>query len=228
MKINYCLIGLAGLFTFCVYACAPVHEGLEKSNPVGLTLNHGETGQGLHSQDRNSDSFQFAPEVVDRIESVIDRKTVLPKMEDLYLNIIHRYQKSPLAQECYLKLISIYVEDYSPPEFEKAEMLYKEFLSSYPRSILIRFMEDKLGNSYYANADWDRLLKLTTPRYQEYIESGDPVNSTMLFMYSEANFHLGNVKEAEEGYARVSEMLPESTVGVQSKKRLSTLGIQTN
>ena len=213
---------LAAILAVSMYACGTVQTGPDRSVPVGLTLN--DNGSSLRERNKYGDSL--TPEAVNRIETVIDRKTVLPRLEDLYLEIIHKYRNSPLAQECYLKLISMYVEDYSPPEFEKAEMMYREFLNIYPRSILIRFMEDKLGKGYYENAAWDRLLQLITPRYQEYVKSDSPVDSATLFMYSEANFHLGNLKEAEEGYARVAQRDPESALGIQSKKRLSAMGTQ--
>jgi tetratricopeptide (TPR) repeat protein len=213
---------LAAILAVSIYACGTVQTGPDGSVPVGLTLN--DNGSSLRNGNRYGDSL--TPEAVDRIETIIDRKTVLPRLEDLYLEIIRKNRNSPLAQECYLKLISMYVEDYSPPEFEKAEMMYKEFLKSYPRSILIHFMEHKLGRSYYENEDWNGLLQLTTPRYQKYSESDSPVDSDVLFMYSEANFHLGNMKEAEKGYARIAQRDPESALGIQAKMRLGAMRIQ--
>ena len=37
-------------------------------------------------------------------------------------------------------------------------------------------------------------------------------------MYSEANYNLGNVEEAEKGYRIATKLFPKLIVGIQSKK----------
>jgi TolA-binding protein len=102
--------------------------------------------------------------------------------------------------------------------------MYDEFLEKYPQSFFKGFIEDTLGNSYYKNAEWTRLLKLTATAYREYLDNGKQPRPSMLFMYSEAKYHLGNIKEAEEGYKIVAELYPKLIVGIKSKKMLEKVG----
>jgi len=207
-----------------MYSCAATPDkGAGKVEPLETEQPTGEARKGpAHTEDEEKSLEVFA-EILALVESTDDRKSVLPKIEALYEKIIREYPDAPLAQESYFKLITIYLEDYSPPEYDRAEMLYGEFLEKYPNSFFKGFIEDTLGSSYYKNGDWDRLLKFTSPAYQEYRNRGTQPRASMLFMYSEANYRLGNMKKAEEGYQIVTELYPKLIVGIKSKKMLEKM-----
>jgi hypothetical protein len=111
-------------------------------------------------------------EILELVSSTTDRQKVLPQIEKRYAEIIRDYPGTPLAQECYWRLIMIYAEDYSPPEHEKAEQLYQEFVMRYPDSGLKGSIQETLGKSYYKNAEWNKLISLTSPEYAEHREKG--------------------------------------------------------
>ena len=176
----------------------------------------------VHTEEETK-SLDLFTQILDLLESTEDRQSVLQQMEELYEEIITEYPNAPLAQESYWKLITIYVENYSPPKYGEAESRYHEFLEKYPKSFFKGFIEDTLGNSYYKHAEWDKLLKLSTPTYQEYVEKGKQPMASLLFMYAEANNNLGNFIEAEKGYKIVIEMFPKLIVGIKSKVMLKKL-----
>jgi TolA-binding protein len=207
-----------------MYSCAATPDkGTEKVKPQETEQPPEEAQKGPAHTEEEEKSLEVFAEILALVESTNDRKSVLPKIEALYEKIIREYPDAPLAQESYFKLITIYLEDYSPPEYDKAEMMYEEFLDKYPQSFFKGFIEDTLGNSYYKNGDWDRLLKFTSPAYQEYHDKGKQPRASMLFMYSEANYRLGNMKKAEEGYQLVAALYPKLIVGIKSKKMLEKM-----
>ena len=169
-------------------------------------------------------SLEVFTDVLELIELTDDKKSVLPKIEELYENIIRDYPEAPLAQESYWKLITIYVEDYFPPAYDKAEIKYNDFIEKYPQSHIKGYIDDTLSNSYYKNAYWNGLLKLTSPVYHTYLEKETQPRASMMFMYAEANFNLGNIEEAGKGYKLVSELFPKLIVGIKSKQLLEKIG----
>lgn len=204
-------------FVVIIYSCAAAPKKAETEKAA-------ETKKPPTPTAEETKSLEVFTSVLELIESTDDRKTVLPQIEELYENIIRDYPEAPLAQESYWKLITIYVEDYSPPAYDKAEIKYNEFQSKYPQSYIKGFIDDTLSNSYYKNSDWDGLLKLTSPVFQEYIEKGKQPRASMMFMYSEANYNLGNIEEAGKGYKIVSDLFPKLIVGIKSKQMLEKIG----
>ena len=168
-------------------------------------------------------SLEVFTELLDVIESTSDRKSILPKIEELYMKIITQYPEAPLAQESYWKLLTVYVEEYSPPAYDKAETLYNKFLAGHPESVLKKFLVETLGKSYYRNAMCDKLLGISAPVFKEYTETQKKTPASILFMYSEANYKLGNIAEAEKGYEIVSEKFPRLVEGKKSKSMLEKI-----
>jgi hypothetical protein len=117
----------------------------------------------------------------------------------------------------------LYIDDYSPPEFEKAEALYSMFSEKYPESNLRRLVEDTLLSGYQKHSRWEDMLRFCTPEFKKYTERGERPNPLLIFYYSEANLNLGNMNEAEEGYGVLVELFPESNEGKKAKKRLEEL-----
>lgn len=163
-------------------------------------------------------------EILDLVDKSPDRKAVLPDLEKAYIGIINEYPDTPLAQESYWRLIMIYMNDHFPPDYEKAEYRYNEFLNKYPRSPLKNFVEEALGNKYYKDALWKKLLWVSTPAFNKYIDQGKSSTPSLMFMYAEANFNLGNFAEAEKGYRGVMELFPRLNESKKSRARLDEIG----
>jgi len=162
-------------------------------------------------------SFEIFTEIFKITRSTRDRQSVLPRIEALYMQIIMDYPETPLAQESHWKLINIYVNEYSPPDYDKAEKLYHDFLKKYHNSPLKGVVEDTLGKSYRKHSEWSRLLTLCSPSYREYVEKKITPKASQMFMYAEANYRLDNMEEAKKVYSIVSDLFPELMVGKKSK-----------
>jgi tetratricopeptide (TPR) repeat protein len=152
-----------------------------------------------------------------------DIQTVLPQIEELYLKIIKEYPDLALAQESYWRLISLYVEKTIPPDYEKAENSYKEFLEKYPESPIKYLIIDTLSKSYYKIGKWDKLLNLNSPVVKEYEEKGKLQSPEPMFMYAEAKYNLGDLTEAEKAYKLLIELFPKSNRVATSKARLEEI-----
>lgn len=222
-KINWHSFTLVVIIAL-IYSCAAPPKKAETGKNEEITTPPAGTKTGLAPTAEETKSLELFTSVLELAESTDDRKSVLPKIEELYEKIIRDYPQTPLAQESYWKLITIYVEDYSPPAYDRAEMKYNEFIEKYPQSYIKGFIDDTLSNSYYKNADWNGLFKFTSPAYQEYLEKGKQPRASMMFMYSEANYNLGNIEEAAKGYKIVSELFPKLIVGIKSKQMLGKIG----
>lgn len=206
-----------------MYSCAAAPKKVEIEEAKEVEPSPVEVQKAPVHKEEEVKSLELFTEVLDLVESSDDRKTVLPQIEELYSKIIEQYPTAPLAQESYWKLITIYVEDYSPPEYDKAEAMYYEFIEKYPQSFIKGFIEDKIGNSYYKNKEWERLLKLTAPVYQEYIDSGVQPRASMMFMYAESQYNLGNTEEAEKVYKMTEKLFPKLIVGIKSRKMIEKI-----
>ncbi len=221
-KFNFCHFLLLFLSCILLSACATVPKTTETERLKKIEPSE-ETKKEYIPTEQETKSLELFTEILELIESSEDRQSVLLQVEELYDRIIREYPETPLAKESYWKLITIYLEDYSPPAFEKAEARYYEFLEKHPQSILRHTVDDTIGKGYYKNAEWERLLKLCLPSFKEYIEKGKHPSASMMFMYSEANYNLGNLTEAEKGYEIVAELFPKLNLGIKSKTRLEEI-----
>jgi tetratricopeptide (TPR) repeat protein len=174
----------------------------------------------LSPAEREKKAFEKFNEILIVRRSSRDRKAVLPKMEQLYVQLIDEYPDVPVAQESYWKLVEIYTKDYSPPLYDKAEELYDEFVEKYPESGLKRVVDKTLALSFYINKEWERLLRLCDPEFKKYIEEGISPYPLLIFMYAEANFHLRNFEEAEKGFKIVMEDFPQLNENRRAKDRI--------
>ena len=213
------------MFLFSACATAPKTTEIEKPGKVEPPAAKKKT---YIPTKQEKESLNIFTEILELINSTGNRRSVLPEVEDLYTKIIREYPEAPLVHESYWKLITIYVQDYSPPAYEKAEPLYNEFVEKYPGSVFKGFISETLGRSYYKNAEWNKLLKLCTPIYRDYIEKGKKTRASLIFMYSEANFNLGNFREAEKGYKIVAEKFPGLNEGAKSRSMLEKINRDSN
>jgi len=207
-KTALCIL-LISLFTAC--ATAPTSTQKEKA---GVAKTHTE---------HETKSLELFAEVLDLVQSTDDRQSVLPKIEERYSKIIREYPDAPLAQESYLKLITIYVKDYSPPLYGKADTLYREFMGKYTNSPVRGNIEETLGNSYYQNAEWEKLLSLCAPSYKDYAQTGKRPRPSLIFFYAEANYNLGNLAEAEKGYRTTADLFPKLGEGRKAQAMLQKM-----
>ena len=203
-------------------ACSTVRQTGGKERPEEIRP-AAAAGKIVHPTEREAGSLRVFSDALDLIQSSKDRKAVLPQVENLYKKIINDYYDTPLAQESYWRLISIYIDDYSPPAYEEAESLYQDFLNKYPGSPLRGFIAETLGKSYYKSAQWDKLLKVCTPAFKEYTEEGKRPKPSLMFMYAEANFNMGSVAEAERGYEIFLEVFPRAGNSIKAKTRLEEI-----
>ncbi len=163
-------------------------------------------------------------EILDISVSSSDRMQVLPEMEKKYLEIIEKYPEAPLAQESHLRLIEIYLNDYSPPDFEKERMIYGKFINRYPQSLLRGYVEETIAKKYHKYAEWGRLLNFTAPILDRYADNSGSARPALIFLYAEANYSFGNMKDAEKGYKLVMELFPDMSESSRAEKRLAEIG----
>ncbi len=215
------LLFFAALSLF-TYSCA-TFPGEKKPGKAAEAEAPAETEKASLPTKDETESLALFTEVLDLVESSRDRRSVLPRIEEIYIRILNEYPDTPLAQESYWKLITIYVEDYAPPAYEKAESRYHQFLKKYRETYIKDFIEDTLGNSYYKHAEWNRLLKLSEPEFRHYNKTGKKPRASMIYMYAEAQYHLGRYNEAEKAYGIVSEQYPKLIVGIRAKAKLKQM-----
>ncbi len=201
-----------GIALIFLTACTTVTKETQKVLPNETAQPEKIREDHIHTEDEKK-SFEIFSEIFKITRSTRDRQSVLPRIEALYKQIIRNYPETPLAQESHWKLIRIYVNEYSPPDYEKAEMLYHDFLKTYHKSPLQSVVADTLGRSYVKHAEWSRLLTLCSPAYRGYIEKKITPQASLMFMYAEANYNLGKMEVAEKAYSTVSELFPELMVG---------------
>jgi outer membrane protein assembly factor BamD (BamD/ComL family) len=172
------------------------------------------------------ETLDIFEQILEIYESAESRQAAAQQAKVLYARIITEYPDTPLAQESYWKLITLSIRDYSPPDFEKAEDYYDEFMAKYPRSVLKNAVDQTLMNSYLKHAEWERLLKFCTPQFKEFKESGEKPTPQTVFLYSEANYRLGKIAEAEEGFKVAVELYPTTGYGKQANKRLEEIKLK--
>jgi len=173
-------------------------------------------------EEQDKRALEIFEQVVE-VFSESDRPTAVPKAEALYLKIINDYPDAALGQECYWRLILIYLRDYTPPRFDKAEKYYSEFVRKYPQSPLRSEVDDSISNSFYSNGKWDKIIAFYTPVVRRYIESGKLDRPHDIFLYAEAKMNLGDLVEAEKGYKIVIALFPKSREGTLAAQRLDEL-----
>lgn len=211
----YSFMLISFLFLFVTSSCTYVSE---KPEEIQLP----ESKKAVSPDDKEQKAYELFEEILN-LTQTSDIQSVLPQMEALYLRIITEYPDIALAQECYWRLISLYVDKSIPPEYKKAENLYKEFLKKYPESSIKNLIIDTLSKSYYKNRKWDELLNLNLPVVKEYEEKGKLQNPDRMFMYAEAKFNLGDLVEAEKAYRVIIDLFPKSKRAVTSKVRLQEI-----
>lgn len=190
--------------------------------PVATADEQVKNSEEMSAEDQDSKAMEVFRKVRELMENS-DRMTVLSEIEASYMEIITRYPGALISQETYWRLLMVYLTDYTPPVFDKAEGLYAEFIRKYPDSNMKNLIDDTLSNSYYSNAKWEKLLRFLTPRVKVFIETGKLSRPVDMFMYSEAKKNRGDLAEAEKGFKIVIALFPDSKEGALSKERLEEI-----
>lgn len=181
-----------------------------------------EKAQELSPADQDQRAIEIFQKIFDLSEEP-DRKTILPKMEALYLEIVNNYPKAAISHESYWRLVLIYLNDYEPPDFEKTEDIYGRFVTKYPDSPFRNEIDDTITVNYVRNRKWENLLRFYTPAVKRYIETNKLSRPNGMFYYSEAKLNLGDLTEAEKGYKIVIALFPGSRESKMSQQRLDVI-----
>jgi tetratricopeptide (TPR) repeat protein len=216
-----------GFALIVMTACATVPKETQQVQPKESTSSDRMKEDLIHTEEEIK-SLDIFNEIFAITRSGRDRQSILPKIEALYMEIIKKYPETPLAQESHWRLINIYINDYSPPDYDKAEIVYHDFLKNNHDSPLKGVVEDTLGRSYVKHAEWNRLLTLSSPSFSGYVEKKITPKASLMFMYAEANYNLGNIEQAEKAYLIVSDLFPELRVGKKSKTMIEEIGKKGN
>lgn len=181
--------------------------------------------QKLSAEEQDRLSFEVFEEILN-LTSDKPRAEILPQMLEAYRKIASLYPDAHLAQESYLQMVNIYLNDFTPPKTDMAEDAYREYMKLYADSPFRAVIEDKLVRFYYATDAWDKLLWITRPAIAKYIKEGTLEGPFFLFLYSEAKLNTGVGTEAEKGYRTIIELFPQSTEAKVSQKRLIEINKQ--
>lgn len=153
----------------------------------------------------------------------VDRVDALPDMERAYREIIDSYPDSGLAQESFMRLINIQINDYEPPRLMEADALYREFIEKYPDSPIRTSIDDNIMRMYHRNRLWNRLLIASSQYVKDFIDTEDLRYPLFLFFFTEARYHLGDIFEAEKGYRIIKELKPGTLESKISANRLKEI-----
>jgi tetratricopeptide (TPR) repeat protein len=190
--------------------------------PAFPTVSFAEEVKPLSPDEQNKEAFKEFEKILDMTENA-ERSSILPRIEAAYYDIIRRYPEASLAQESYWRIMLIYMRDYNPPAFEKAEALREEFVKKHPDSRLRDTIDNTLGEGYYSHAQWDKLLRFYNPSIKRSIETGKFTRANDIFMYSEAKFNLNDLEEAAKGYRIIIATFPDTRVSALAQKRLEEI-----
>lgn len=210
LKLSVISLLASVLMSLVLFSCAVNGQKQQAEEPVRPSLSPAE-------QDAKAlELFMSISEIFDQSS----RQEALPKVEALYLKIINDYPDAALGQECYWRLIIIYVRDTNPPQFEKAETYYGRFIKKYPDSQFRREIEDVMSKAYFASGKWENILAFYSPAVERYIKTGKLDRPQDMFLYAEAKLNLGDLTESEKGYRIVISLFPKSRESSISKQRL--------
>ncbi len=176
----------------------------------------------LSVEEQNKKALESFQTILELSESG-DRQTVLPQLEAAYYHVISSYPKAYLTQEVYWRLIQIYVNEYRPPAFEKAEGLRREFYKKYPDSKLGDLIDRALADGYFKNSKWEKIVAFFVPSVKQSIETGKFTKIYDIFMFTEAKFRLNDLVEAEKGYKIIIANFPDAKESKIAKKRLEEI-----
>ncbi len=202
---------------FCI--CALAVFALSSDNAAS---EEGSDATALSREQQEEAAQKVFMSILD-MTSTPDRASIIPELEKSYLSIIRDYPLAGLVHESYWRLVLIAVNDYTPPDFEKALTYVEEYERKFPDIGRKSVVGDVLAEAYYRSARWEDLLKYCRPVVKEYIDKGVLTRPNELFWHAEAKLHLGDREEALKGYRIVVEKFPRTLAGSMAQKRLADM-----
>ncbi|MDA8168752.1 MAG: hypothetical protein M0Z59_03520 [Nitrospiraceae bacterium] len=151
------------------------------------------------------------------------RQQILPDLEKAYHDIINNYPDTYIAQESYLHLIEMDLDDFNPRRIDDAMHLYREYEQRYPDFKFGAVIQDKLARFFYENRLWGDLMQIIRPTIANYIKTGKINGPFFLFLYAEDKLNTGDRVEAEKGYKTVIQYFSASTEARLSRGRLEEM-----
>ena len=227
MALNYsirhyarpALVALALAALVLAVSCAPVTT---TKRPDAVKTKRPDAVKPPPLEEQDKQALQTYSEILEMTVDA-DRMSILPQMEEKYLQIIREQPDSFLARESYWRLISMSLEDYYPPRLQRAEGYYAEFVKRYPDDRLRMILDDTMVRYYYKHKMWEALLGQTARHAAQYVKTFKLRTPMFVFLYSEAKFNLNDLKEAKKGYRIVLKHFAGSTEGRISRDRLKEI-----
>ncbi|MEE9523996.1 MAG: hypothetical protein V3V59_04505 [Thermodesulfovibrionales bacterium] len=215
---------LLNMYMFILFAsflsCAGTKPSAEKEVEKPLIVEEKEVS--LSFEEQKNGSLELFNKILELSKDDV-RQANLDVIVGFYIRIINNYPDAPLAQESYMRLIGVYLRDYSPPREDEVMVLYRYFKSRYPESPLKNAIEDSISRHYYRKKKWDELENFVTPYIKEFIKTGELKKPNHLFYFSEAKFNKNNYKEAYKGYSIIIKKFPRSRDAKTSIQRLEVI-----
>ena len=138
MKTKLIILSLVATVFLLLAGCA------EKSVGTGeKSMQTRETSQLSHAEQKEQ-AYDIFRQILD-LSGSEDRQNNLPRIKELYQQIIDQYPEIGLAQESYLRLIIIAKEEDTASGDAEAERLYQEFVGKYPDSNLKKVLEYEIN-----------------------------------------------------------------------------------
>ncbi len=150
-----------------------------------------------------------------------DRAEAIPLIVDAYEGIIRDFPDAGLAQEAYLKLVMINLEDNNPPDTAAAEEYFRRMVERYPGSVLLNAAEGTIMGHYFHKKNWEPLLRFTAPLVRQHLESP---KIGELFYYAEANRRLGRGDEARNAFQILIDRFPRTREAKLARERMALIG----
>ena len=136
MKMKVVMVSLLVFVLFMLGGCAGQSVGTGgKSREV-------QKASQLSLGEQKEQAYEIFKQILE-LSDYQHRQENLPRMKELYREIINKYPQIGLAQESYLRLIIIAREEKTASGDAEAERLYQEFLGKYPDSNLRMVLESE-------------------------------------------------------------------------------------
>jgi hypothetical protein len=134
MRVKVMLLFIVAVFLVFPVGC------VEKSADIGERAVEPQQTSRLSPEEQEEEAYVIFNQILE-LSRGLERQANLPRMKELYRDIIEKYPDSWLAQESYMRLIIIARQKKTPEGDAEAERLYLEFLNKYPDSRLRRILE---------------------------------------------------------------------------------------
>ena len=154
-----------------------------------------------------------------RMTRVEKRDIMVKGFEDVMRN----YPDTSYAQESYFHLIRHYLYNYNTPREKEAEEVYGRYFETYEDPRLGNTLSLEMAKYYFQFERLDRLVSLTVPFMQEYVETGKMRDGLFLYYYSEAKFMQKDYKESLRGYVTYARLYPGNDMEKFVQKRLKEI-----